>query len=96
METVKKVKPFKTQFSGKGEVRGYTFTQVEKGSDSYLYEVKNADNGDIHYEVFKMKINTQYDCVSYPKSKSFGIWAWTKMNLEDAKVLFNKLNDITI
>ena len=96
METVINIKPLKTQFSGKGEVLGYMFTQLEKGSNSYLYEVRNEDNDDIHYEVFKKKINTQYDCISYPRSKSFGIWAWTKMSLADALELFNNLNDIVI
>jgi len=91
MATEKTPKPLKTKFSGKGEVLGYLFTQLEKGSNSYLWEVKNEGNGSVHYEVFKERINERFNCVSYPKSKSFGIWAWTKLNLEDAKSLMKRL-----
>ena len=81
----------KTQFSGKGEVRGYYFTQLEKGANSYLYEVKNEENGSIHYEVFKEKINTHFNNIIYPKSNAFGIWAWTKLDIKGANILFERL-----
>ena len=84
-------KLLKVQFHGKGEVLGYLFTQLEKGSNSYLWEVKNEENGAIHYEVFKERVNTRFNCVTYPKSKAFGNWAWTKLNLENAKSLFEEL-----
>jgi hypothetical protein len=87
----KTLQVLKTQFNGKGEVRGYYFTQLEKGSNSYLYEVKNEENGSIHYEVFKEKINTRFNCISYPKSNAFGIWAWTKLDKQEAKNLFERL-----
>ena len=40
-------------FEGKGEVKGFLFTQVVKGEKSYIYEVKF--NNSRHYEVFKRK-----------------------------------------
>mgnify|MGYP003443620271 CR=1 FL=1 len=40
-------------FEGKGEVKGFLFTQVVKGEKSYIYEVKFSNSR--HYEVFKRK-----------------------------------------
>lgn len=80
------MKELKIQFEGKGEVKGYLFTQLKKLPNSYLYEVKNEEDGKCHYEVFRRTINTQFDCISYPKSKSFGIWAWTYNELEEARI----------
>lgn len=37
-----------------------------------------------HYEVFKRKINTKFNCISYPSDKSFGLWAWTYKDLDNA------------
>ena len=86
------MKELKNEFKGKGEVSGYAFKQLKKSPYSYLYEVKNEENGSIHYEVFKRKENTQFDCVSYPRSKSFGLWAWTIVILDKAIEKFDDLN----
>jgi hypothetical protein len=86
------MKELQIDFNGKGEVLGYTFKQLKKSPYSYLYEVKNEDTGVVHYEVFKRKENTQFDCVSYPRSKSFGLWAWTVTNLDLAIEKFDDLN----
>jgi hypothetical protein len=51
-----------------------------------------SENGRIHYEVFKRKENTLYDCISYPTDKAFGKWAFTCMTRDSA---FNKLIELT-
>jgi hypothetical protein len=77
-------------FFGRGEVKGFKFTQISKTDSAYLYEVNTSDSK--YYEVFKKKINKRYGCISYPTSKAFGIWAWTYPNLNSA---FVKLNEIS-
>ena len=61
-------------FIGTGEVKGFIFTQIKKSEYGYIYRV--IAGGTSHYEVFKHTENTRYNCVSYPRSKSFGLWAW--------------------
>jgi len=91
------------QFEGIGEVRGYTFKQIERLPYAYIYEVMNDETGQIHYEVFKRKTVNKYDFVNnkplddmkvrYPKSNNFGIWAWSLFEYNSAKkrlVLLNK------
>ncbi len=63
------------KFDGKGQVRGFSFTQIKKSEYAYVYRVDLGNSH--HYEVFFRKENTQYDCVSYPRDKAFGVWAWT-------------------
>lgn len=75
---------------GRGETKGFIFTQIKKSENAYIYEVENK--GFIWYEVFKRKINKQFNCVSYPKSKSFGLWAWTYIKKEYAEYKFQTLN----
>jgi hypothetical protein len=84
------MKQLKVQFHGRGEVKGYLFTQISKTDKAFLYEVSSGDSK--HYEVFKKKINHRFACVSYPTSKSFGLWAWTYMSLRSAIKKFDELN----
>ena len=74
-----------TQFDGIGEVNGYRFNQVEASENGYIYSVTCKETGKVHYEVFKKKANRRFNVVSYPTSKSFGLWAWTCMDLEKAQ-----------
>jgi hypothetical protein len=76
------------EFRGTGEVRGFTFVQVEKSDKGYIYEV--LDSGRLHYEVFRRKVN-QFGGVSYPKAKSFGLWAWSTRSLEKALEYYKNL-----
>ena len=78
------------QFHGKGEVKGYLFTQITETNKAFLYEVSSG--GRKHYEVFFRKENRRFACISYPTSKTHGIWAWTYMSLEKAEKNFNELN----
>lgn len=78
---------------GRGEVKGYTFTQVKMSKYAYIYVQKYDETGEVHsYEVFERKINKQFDCVSYPKSTSFGSWAWSCKAYNDAVRIFDEIN----
>lgn len=81
----KALKELTPEFTGIGEVGGFMFSQVAKTDKGYVYKVSSG--GEVWYEVFRRKIN-QFGGVSYPKSKSFGKWAWSYMTLEKA---LNKL-----
>jgi len=85
------MKELEKEFVGKGEVRGFRFTQIKKNQFAYLYEVTAFKN--VWYEVFHHKENNRYNCVSYPKSKSFGLWAWSISNLFEA---IDKFDNISI
>lgn len=77
-------------FVGKGEVKGFIFTQKIKKPYGYVYAVL-PPNGRTHYEVFKHKENERFKCVSYPTSKSFGVWAWS---FNDYKKAVQKLIEL--
>lgn len=85
------IKELPLEFKGSGEVRGFFFTQVRSTGRGFLYSVMFC--GEIWYEVFERKINSQYGTVSYPKSKSFGKWAWSYMSLDKA---LNKLESLNL
>ena len=70
------MKELDNNFEGRGEVRGFLFKCLLKSDKAYLYEVK-TEIDTTHYEVFERKENHQFGCVSYPKSNSFGVWAYT-------------------
>lgn len=81
---------------GTGEVKGMVFTKLVSTDSAYIYGVQNDDS--YHYECFLKKsvpvcIDFQNRVYSesetkdvYPKSKDFGVWAWTFKSLEKAKV----------
>lgn len=77
------MKELEKEFIGKGQVKGFLFTQVKKTEHGYIYQV--SDNGNLRYEVFKRKLNTRFECVSYPSNNSFGIWAFATPILERAE-----------
>ena len=85
------MKQLKVQFEGKGEVKGYDFTQIRWTDKAFLYEVSYGDSK--HYEVFLKRINRRFACISYPTSQGFGIWAWTYMSLKSAIKKFDELNE---
>lgn len=86
----KNMKQLEKSFIGKGQVRGFKFTQIKKNDKAYIYKV--TDKSIKHYEVFKHKENIRFGCVSYPSNKSFGIWAFTTPCLERANIIFNDLS----
>ena len=73
------MKQLKKYFEGVGEVRGYSFKQISSIEGLlYVYEVKGVNT--THYEVFRHVENKRFNCISYPRSAAFGIWAWTCSN----------------
>jgi hypothetical protein len=75
------MKPLEKEFIGIGEVRGFAFRQLE-GAPVYLYEVRSESN--VWYEVFEHRVHEKYQTVTYPKSPSFGVWAFSIASLEKA------------
>ena len=84
------MKQLQTEFKGRGQVKGFTFTQIKKSEHGYIYRVNTDDN--FHYEVFYRKENKLYECVSYPSNKAFGLWAWTCGSLEKAEDILNGID----
>lgn len=82
-----------SEFEGVGEVKGYRFKQLFMTDYAYMYEKTHIDSGTKSYEVFKRKENIQFNCISYPRSKSFGVWAYDCSTFERAKELFDKFNE---
>lgn len=85
------MKELKKEFIGIGEVRGFQFKQLHANGYAYVYEVFNPEANKAHYEVFERLENTAFDCVSYPKSKSFGVWAWCINNYEKAMEKYEEI-----
>jgi len=83
------IRPPQIKFEGRGEVNGYSFALLGMTNKAFLYEISHVSGK--HYEVFLKKINKRFVCISYPTSKSFGIWAWTFKNLKSAIKKFNEL-----
>ena len=77
------MKELQEQFIGRGQVKGFAFTQIEKTASYYIYEVKTESSK--YYEVFKRMENTRFGCVSYPTNNAFGTWAWTYLDLNKAE-----------
>lgn len=92
------------EFKGKGEVKGYIFKMLNSSPYAYIYEVSSENGTNCHYEIFKRKnvpicidfskrIYSETETKEiYPKSKDFGVWAWTKSDLTEAEYLFDELN----
>ena len=88
MENVLKELPI--SFIGTGEVKGYNFEQVYNNNGWYIYKVSGSDINDVHFEVFKKRINTRFNCISYPQSNSFGINAWNYNTIEKCYIKVNQ------
>ncbi|NCB44140.1 MAG: hypothetical protein EOM59_16210 [Clostridia bacterium] len=76
-------------FIGRGEVHGFGFRQISKSPIGYIYEVTQGRL--VHYEVFLRIINSRFNRVSYPSSKSFGVTAWTFRTLDEANRKYEQL-----
>jgi hypothetical protein len=87
------IKLLDTSFRGKGETKGFLFTQLDASPSTYLYEVCTGES--IHYEVIKRKVDNRFNTETYPKAKSFGKTGFTFHNLEKARLRFKMMSDIT-
>lgn len=74
---------------GRGDMHGFILRKINGKPTAYVYSATNGMS--VHYEVFKHKENTRFECVSYPSSKCFGVWAWCYTNYQDAINKYNKL-----
>lgn len=79
------------EFIGRGEVRGFKFSQCIANSKAFIYRVENY--GHSWYEVFLRKIDIRFGSESYPKAKSFGKWAWTYHNESKAIKKFEEISN---
>lgn len=85
------MKQLKTEFIGRGQVRGFKFTQIKKNEFAYIYKVE--DSNTTWYEIFEHRENKRFDCISYPKNNSFSVWAWTYLSLNRALECFEAATD---
>ena len=82
------MKPLAKYFTGKGEVRGFEFAQLKSNGRAYLYQVRTPIDNRVHYEIFKHRENTRFNCVSYPGSNVFGDSASTTRDYQKALFLY--------
>lgn len=83
------MKELPIKFSGTGEVTGWEYEQLLKGDNFYVYQ--RTKDGVTYYEVFKRVENIRFNCVSYPKQKSFGKWAWCCYSLKSVYERIDKI-----
>ncbi|GGE92246.1 hypothetical protein SAMN05443634_10886 [Chishuiella changwenlii] len=89
-KNVNKVR-LKRQFDGRGEVKGFRFNQIARNDFAVIYEKVYGSYIKKTFEVFEIKVNTKFNIESYPKSKSFGYWAWEIDTLENAVHKFHEI-----
>ena len=97
MATVEPVELLPLQFVGKGAVLGFRFKMIAVSIGAYAYQV-NTGNRKLHFEVFKRKTNTRHPngkktglIEVYPKSNSFGVWAFKYTSKDAAMNKFHEL-----
>lgn len=67
---------------------GFDYKQIKTTDKGFIYsQSMPEDEGGqlIAYEVFEKKINTLFNCISFPTNEAFGKWAWTYKSLKDAE-----------
>ena len=89
----------KDKFIGTGEVRGFEFTKIKENEYAFVYKVSYTNEDSISrywYEVFEKRVSKEAviekegvqinleEKETYPKSNSFGKWAWTCGTLDKA------------
>lgn len=89
------VKGLDLVFHGRGEVKGHIFTQIKMSNFAYIYEVYDG-NDRRWYEVFKRIVDKRFNKIAYPKSKSFGLTAWTCRTLSAAEYKFELLSKVSV
>ena len=98
------IQELEKQFTGIGEVKGFEFTRITSNERSYMYEVRNGSS--TYYEVFIRKASPV--CLNfakreysdsefkeiYPKSNSFGVWAWWCKTYDKAIDKMNSCSEV--
>lgn len=96
------IRELEKDFIGGGETKGFKFHQTLASDKGYIYEVESCPSSPHHYEVFRRKVTNSVRMnedgklvpvkdkwiVSYPKSNSFGSWAWTCGSEEQALMIY--------
>lgn len=97
------MKTLEIEFEGKGEVSGINFKQLRRSDKAFMYELTDIETGKKHYEVFERKVSKENEVVIagqtvryeerevYPKSNSFGVWAWCITDFDKAVAVFEDL-----
>lgn len=92
---MKNIKKLDSAFIGIGEVKNTLFNQVYSSEFAHIYKLTDEN---IRFEVFERKnspicidfANRVYSETefkeTYPKSKAFGVWAWTYKSIEEAVI----------
>jgi len=62
---------------------GFDYKQIKATAEGYIYQLTSGNT--TRYEVFKHKINTRFNVVSYPGNEAFGSWAWSCITLDYAE-----------
>ena len=97
-----KIQHLELNFTGSGEVEGMAFESFYISLNAYMYKV--TDDGNERFEVFERRktpvcidfekriySETEFKEI-YPKSRDFGVWAWTFSDKEKA---LNKFMEIS-
>jgi hypothetical protein len=99
------IKQLEKIFIGGRDVKWFKFTQIDFGTDAFLYEIDKG-GGNLHWEVFERKLTpicidfekhiySEVDFKEiYPKSEDFGIWAFCYTNKAKAINKFNELSNL--
>lgn len=90
------MKKLEKTFKGRGEVKHYTFSQIQENKTSYVYKVTPPYNAPPHYEVFRKKIFTGFgnEKETYPTSNAFGVYAWWTREKEGIKPLVERIEQL--
>lgn len=87
-----RIKRIPKQFTGIGEVKGYSFDRIKQSKTVAMYKVSFEKS--VHYEVFIRKINTLFNNESYPSKHKFGRSAFTLLTKEKAEEKYKELNKL--
>lgn len=90
------IKLLKKKFIGRGEVKGFQFTQIYAHDLFYVYQVNcdPSESNHTYYELIKRYSMWGREC--YPGSNTFGRYGWTHQTLEGISELIMEHFNIDI
>lgn len=86
------MKKLKQEFTGTGEVKGWSFRQIASNGYAFIYEVKQPMVDESYYEVFPRRVNGHTNSEEYPPRKAFGISAYCCIGYDKANEVYRKLS----
>ena len=70
---------------------GFVLTRKDDFPDYYIYEqYQTRIDKIVGYHVFEKKINTMFNCESYPGGEAFGVLAWQCITYEQALKIYER------